>query len=202
VVVSVSLTSPLYALFKIGSTGATAPSGTRPGLFSFERRALFDAWAATGAGLAGDADPKATARSRYVSQARQLGWRSTGVGDVDAAPTAAPRSRGMIAVSTMAAEAEPERSLLHQLAVDGDADRLRDPSLDLSQLNERDSFVRALVAARLIAQGYAPLHLAADRGAPLPSAPLTCARSRRGCRSAAGAGRRSSAGGRRRQYGS
>lgn len=162
----VSLTSPLYGLYKIGSTGAVAPSGSRPGLFSFERRALFDAWTATGVQLTGESDPPGVARSRYVSRAHALGWRSSAGDEAAPAPVASTsRSRGMKAVSTMTAdEPEPVRSALHQLAVDGDAARLRDSSLDVRHVNDRDEHVRCFVGTSLIGQGFTALHLAADRG--------------------------------------
>lgn len=46
-------------------------TGSRPGIFSFEGRAKYDAWARVAAEYAGRED---AARARYVELARGAGW--------------------------------------------------------------------------------------------------------------------------------
>lgn len=79
--------------------------GARPGIFSFEGRAKYDAWA-----RAAQVYPtKEVAKSRYLEIARGTGWESGAVPDPDQTdePTESRGGRGTglgVSVSVMAQE--------------------------------------------------------------------------------------------------
>lgn len=78
----------LYGTYKFISTGA-GPTGARPGMFSFEGRAKYDAWLRAAQTYAS----KEAARSRYVEIAEATGWQR-GVEAVSVDDGTGSRERG------------------------------------------------------------------------------------------------------------
>ncbi|GAA5917788.1 hypothetical protein JCM5296_001695 [Sporobolomyces johnsonii] len=147
----------LYALFKIAST-SPRPQTSRPGIFDFSGRAKWDAWHALGqtGGYEGQ-DGKQRAKDEYAAEAVKMGWKEDSDGETGAAPNPVKKEQ-MVSVSKMEDGFVDEAPLskLHELALEGDAAAL---SAFLSSaegkgcdVDERDSY------------GFAPLHLATDRG--------------------------------------
>lgn len=73
------------------STSSDSRTGSRPGMFSFEGRAKYDAWTR----IATEYDSE-TARERYVEIARSAGWKGdVGAGeDEDNAPKPKAKASG------------------------------------------------------------------------------------------------------------
>ncbi|CEQ41272.1 SPOSA6832_02981 [Sporobolomyces salmonicolor] len=148
----------LYALFKIAST-SPRPETSRPGIFDFSGRAKWDAWDELGQrGGYDGAEGKQRAQDEYVAEAVRMGWQEDSEGETGAAPPPGKKEL-MVSVSKMEDGFVDEAPLskLHELALEGDASAL---SAFLSSaegkschVDERDSY------------GFAPLHLATDRGA-------------------------------------
>ncbi|GAA6032422.1 hypothetical protein JCM8097_008167 [Rhodosporidiobolus ruineniae] len=151
----------LYALYKV-ATASRVPTTSRPGLLDWTGRAKWDAWTVLGKSFEGEADEgKERAMSEYQDEARKLGWSDAEGGEAEAAQPAVKEKKEkkeqMVAVSTMESGFvdEAPASKLHELALDGDASALEaflQREGKSADLNERDSY------------GYAPLHLAVDRG--------------------------------------
>ncbi|GAA5991649.1 hypothetical protein JCM11641_000209 [Rhodosporidiobolus odoratus] len=151
----------LYALYKI-ATESTAPVSSRPGIFDFTGRAKWDAWAALGKQFEQEEDGgKARAQREYQDEAHKLGWRdeesTEAVGGKEEEPAREEKQEKMVSVSVLESgfvdEAPPSK--LHELAISGDAASLSAflaTQGKTADLNEKDSY------------GYAPLHLAVDRG--------------------------------------
>ncbi len=60
-----------YGFFKIASTSSIAPTSARPGMFSVEGRAKWDAWEAAGKSLPADcSDVVEAAKLRYTNIVR------------------------------------------------------------------------------------------------------------------------------------
>ncbi|TFK41261.1 hypothetical protein BDQ12DRAFT_432381 [Crucibulum laeve] len=154
----------LYGLFKY-ITVARIPTTSRPSIFDMTGRAKWDAWSAADKKYEKEQD----AEIRYLEIARSLGWTE------GTAPTAKPQTQeeeeidwddgvpaksgtgggGMgLSVSSMAPPKTEIDKSIHGLAVSNDVPGLT-TLLELSpdtDLNALDEF------------GYAPLHLACDRG--------------------------------------
>ncbi|GAA5857323.1 hypothetical protein JCM9279_000296 [Rhodotorula babjevae] len=150
----------LYALYKV-ATSTRTPTASRPGLLDFSGRAKWDAWSRLGkedewARLSDD-EAREGARRAYIDEARRLGFVD-GKEEVQERPAAKKDKKDqMVAVSTLedsfVDEAPPSR--IHELAIEGDVAALegfRAGDGKAADLNERDAY------------GYAPLHLATDRG--------------------------------------
>ncbi|CAK9786803.1 ankyrin [Cutaneotrichosporon oleaginosum] len=147
----------LYALYKFALTGS-GPTGKRPGIFSFEARHKYDAWARIATAFGGRPDD---AKARYVEVARGAGWMGNaspgaeaGEGGVEV--EVKKKSGGMgfgPSVSVMEREEGEEGpgSALHDAASEGDVAAL-DKLLERNNVNIKDEY------------GFTPLHLAADRG--------------------------------------
>ncbi|GAA5931472.1 hypothetical protein JCM3775_006864 [Rhodotorula graminis] len=158
---STELKLRLYSLYKVATTSSRTPTASRPGLLDFSGRAKWDAWSRLGkedeiARLSDD-EVSDWARRAYVDEARALGFAEE-LDEVQERPGPRKGKKDqMVAVSTLedsfVDEAPPSR--IHELAIDGDVAALEEflagdgKGVDL---NERDSY------------GYAPLHLATDRG--------------------------------------
>ncbi|GAA6008817.1 hypothetical protein JCM10207_001734 [Rhodosporidiobolus poonsookiae] len=154
----------LYALFKVASSSPLPPT-SRPGIFDFTGRAKWDAWSALGkaGGYEGE-EGKERARREYEDEARKLGWRDAearmegeGAQEVQQ-EVRKEKNEQMVAVSVLGSDFVDEAPLsrLHELSLDGDAAAL-EAFLDseegkIADLDERDAY------------GFAPLHLAVDRG--------------------------------------
>ncbi|GAA5934168.1 hypothetical protein JCM1841_004656 [Sporobolomyces salmonicolor] len=147
----------LYALFKIAYT-SPRPETSRPGIFDFSGRAKWDAWDELGQrGGYDGAEGKQRAQDEYVAEAVRMGWQEDSEGETGAAPPPGKKEL-MVSVSKMEDGFVDEAPLskLHEFALEGDASAL---SAFLSSaegkschVDERDSY------------GFAPLHLATDRG--------------------------------------
>ncbi|KAF9535358.1 ankyrin repeat-containing domain protein [Crepidotus variabilis] len=178
--VSTSVKLELYGLFKY-LTVAKSPNTSRPSLFDMTGRAKWDAWAAASK----KHENPANAELRYLEIATNLGWNESesskdeeapqqaikaGKKDVDEidldnlsddedeTPGNASASGGLgVVVSTLNqvdGVEQPMDHSLHGLAVSGELTGLKlllDSSKNLD-LNAPDEY------------GYAPLHLACDRG--------------------------------------
>lgn len=59
-----------YGFFKIASTSSAAPTSARPGMFSIEGRAKWDAWKAAGESIAGASDIVEAAKLQYTNIVR------------------------------------------------------------------------------------------------------------------------------------
>mmetsp|Transcript_80 Transcript_80/g.182 ORF Transcript_80/g.182 Transcript_80/m.182 type:complete len:98 (-) Transcript_80:175-468(-) len=68
--VSYSDKQKLYGFFKIASTSSAAPTSARPGMFSIEGRAKWDAWKAAGESIAGASDIVEAAKLQYTNIVR------------------------------------------------------------------------------------------------------------------------------------
>ncbi|KAL1406077.1 hypothetical protein Q8F55_007760 [Vanrija albida] len=145
----------LYGLFKFANS-SSGPTGSRPGIFSFEGRAKYDAWARVAAEYDGRLD---AARARYVEIARSAGW-AEGAEAVDEGEEGAERKSSGggggfgPSVSMMVPTDEGgSQSLVHDAAATGSTETLRQIlAADRALLDAKDEF------------GFTPLHLAADRG--------------------------------------
>ncbi|GAA5899142.1 hypothetical protein JCM8208_003014 [Rhodotorula glutinis] len=150
----------LYSLYKIATSSRT-PTASRPGLLDFSGRAKWDAWSRLGKEdewvRLTDDEARERARRAYVDEAGSLGFVE-GQDEVQVRPVPKKGKKDqMVAVSTLedsfVDKAPPSR--IHELAIEGDVAALegflagegKDANLD-----ERDSY------------GFAPLHLATDRG--------------------------------------
>ncbi|KAK4054655.1 hypothetical protein OIO90_003467 [Microbotryomycetes sp. JL221] len=169
----------LYALYKV-ATVSTLPQTKRPGLFDIQGRAKWDAWNKVGGESVFSETcqvPQSTAQLRakhmYVDLAKQLGWKNLdsqdnadrttdpNLSNESAAdpPNQQQSNSGMRGVSMMAIEQPDDEiplSRLHELAIEGHADALQkyisSDECRMVNINALDSY------------GFAPLHLAADRG--------------------------------------
>ncbi|BGP40721.1 hypothetical protein JCM10449v2_004683 [Rhodotorula kratochvilovae] len=152
----------LYALFKV-ATASARPTAPRPGMLDFSGRAKWDAWDRIGKGefaSLGEEEARERARAQYVDEARRLGF-TNGVDDLEDVREALPKVEGkkerMVAVSVMEDSFVDEApiSRIHELAIAGDAAALEAflaGEGSGADLDARDSY------------GYAPIHLATDRG--------------------------------------
>ncbi|KAF8168207.1 hypothetical protein B0H34DRAFT_684636 [Crassisporium funariophilum] len=157
----------LYGLYKYLTLSRT-PSTPRPSIFDMTGRAKWDAWIATGKKY----DQPQDAEKRYLDIARNLGWTETSEVPLKRSPelatdedsldddtsshsTSGAGSSGMgLTVSSIAPPPMVTDNSLHGLAISNDNAGLialldQRPETDL---NARDEY------------GYAPIHLACDRG--------------------------------------
>ncbi|ORY89836.1 hypothetical protein BCR35DRAFT_300350 [Leucosporidium creatinivorum] len=155
----------IYSLYKIATT-SSRPSTSRPGIFDFQGRAKWDSWTAMGSKSEYDGEEgRSRAREEYIGEAVKMGFkRKTGeetIEEVQSTPSTSKRQvepEAMVRVSRMADEEVDDDvppSKLHDLAIDGSAEALeaflKGEGKD-SNLNELDAY------------GFAPIHLATDRG--------------------------------------
>ncbi|KAF8870517.1 hypothetical protein CPB84DRAFT_1726985 [Gymnopilus junonius] len=154
----------LYGAFKC-VTCSRIPSTSRPSIFDMTGRAKWDAWSAAGKKFEHPQD----AEKSYLEMACSLGWTPSAAveGNVESNSTAeddiwdkdeVPPSAGSggmgNAVSTMAPGPEVIDKTIHGLALSNDVPGLntlldKNPDTNLNVLDE---------------YGYAPIHLACDRG--------------------------------------
>ncbi|KAF5311914.1 hypothetical protein D9619_003422 [Psilocybe cf. subviscida] len=175
--VSTTIKLELYGLFKY-LTSSRAPSTSRPSIFDMTGRAKWDAWAGAGKKYESAYDVE----QRYLEIAKSLGWTGEtviqdvaqpppkpqaasgsstadedGIWDSDSQGSSSSSGGGAgmgVHVSSMEAPTDTHDLTLHGLALANDttgiSTLLREhPETDL---NARDEF------------GYAPIHLACDRG--------------------------------------
>ncbi|KDR84884.1 hypothetical protein GALMADRAFT_298243 [Galerina marginata CBS 339.88] len=164
--VSTAIKLELYGLFKY-LTSSKTPTTSRPSIFDMTGRAKWDAWTAAGKKYEGPED----AERRYLEIARSLGWTELAKMEVKVKPESStdaddsiwdnddtPRPAGGgglgTAVSSMAAPPKITDNSIHGLALSSDISGLtmlleNTPETDLNALDEF---------------GYAPIHLACDRG--------------------------------------
>jgi len=161
--VSTGVKLELYGTFKYVTSSRT-PTTSRPSIFDMTGRAKWDAWSAAGKKFERPED----AEKSYLEIARSLGWtpltkveskvESTptdeeDIWDKEELPSSAGGGMGN-AVSTMAPPPEVIDKSIHGLALSNDVAGLnvlldKNPDTDLNLLDE---------------YGYAPIHLACDRG--------------------------------------
>jgi len=166
--VSSAVKLELYGLFKY-ITSSKMPTTSRPSIFDMTGRAKWDAWTTTGKQYQ---DPQ-QAEKRYLEIAQTLGWTANGTtaSQVQSIPSSStgegpwdddndndtPESGGSgmgISVSVMMPSPKVIDKSIHGLALSNDVSGLTTlleqcPEIDLDALDEF---------------GYAPLHLACDRG--------------------------------------
>ncbi|KJA26065.1 hypothetical protein HYPSUDRAFT_347469 [Hypholoma sublateritium FD-334 SS-4] len=169
--VSSAVKLELYGLFKYVTSSRT-PATSRPSIFDMTARAKWDAWAATGKKY----EAVTEAEQRYLDLAQSLGWAETIVNepkqkleselvdydtllDSPYVASAEGSSRGGgdglgPFVSSMAPQEVVHDASIHGLVLSNDASGLETlltihPETDLNALDEF---------------GYAPIHLACDRG--------------------------------------
>ncbi|KAG7099163.1 hypothetical protein E1B28_001034 [Marasmius oreades] len=167
--VSTATKLELYGLFK-WLTVSPSPNTSRPSIFDMTGRAKWDAWKSTGENY----NDGAEGERRYLQIARDLGWTEGTISkpqvgapeedeidwDEEDVPTQSGGVRSGLgpSISVMLKDENdllPETdTTIHDFAVSGDLNKLmtllkNNPHLNLNQLDEN---------------GYAPLHLASDRG--------------------------------------
>lgn len=91
----------LYGLFKFINAG-TGPSGGRPGIFSIEARAKYDAWTRA----AHIYDSEEAAKLRYLCIAESVGWkRGAGLSEASEPAESTAKGTGLgVSVSVMSQE--------------------------------------------------------------------------------------------------
>jgi len=168
--VSAAVKLELYGLFKY-LTSSRLPTSSRPSIFDMTARAKWDAWARAGKGY----EQPEEVEKRYLEIARTLGWTEQtkldakedstpptssnydDLWDEDGGPSSKTSGAGGgmgLSVSSMVPPPKVVDSSIHGLALADDISGLttlldRYPETDLNALDEF---------------GYAPIHLACDRG--------------------------------------
>lgn len=164
--VSNTIKLELYGLFKF-VTVSRIPSTSRPSIFDMTGRAKWDAWAAVGKKY----ERPEEAERRYLEIARTLGWTEQEKGpdkresetpsadediwDKDEVSRGSSGGSGLaVSVSSMAPPPKVIDNSIHGTALSNDITGLKEileahPETDLNVLDEF---------------GYAPIHLACDRG--------------------------------------
>ncbi|PPQ92708.1 hypothetical protein CVT25_014015 [Psilocybe cyanescens] len=161
--VSTAVKLELYGLFKY-ITSARMPTSSRPSIFDMTGRAKWDAWNSAGQKY----EEPAKVEERYLEIARTLGWTEQTTTEVMPEPEfstdddiwdkddGTSKSGGglRLAVSSIAAPLKVVDNSIYGLALSNDVSGLTalletHPETDLNALDE---------------YGYAPIHLACDRG--------------------------------------